>query len=308
VSAASSFRHQALLYAGDADFVDRARSFLAEGVAAGEPSLVVVSAHKIGLLREALGEAAEKVDFADMADVGSNPARIIPAWQEFVTRHRRAGRLRGIGEPIWAARQAQELVECQLHESLLNDAFAGTDGFWLLCPYDTESLSPDVVDEALRSHPHLMHGDDQVESPVFGRGSPGTFASPLPEPQTVFAELPIAPGSLGFLRRAAARQAASAGFSSERTAAVVAAVDEVVTNTLVHGGGSGTLRFWRDADRLVCEVRDGGRLEEPLLGRRRPGPDPDSPRGLWLVNQLCDLVQLRSYPEGTVVRLHLRAG
>ena len=28
--------------------------------------------------------------------------------------------------------------------------------------------------------------------------------------------------------------------------------------------------------------------------------------GLWLANQVCDLVQVRSFPTGTVVRLHLR--
>ena len=28
--------------------------------------------------------------------------------------------------------------------------------------------------------------------------------------------------------------------------------------------------------------------------------------GLWLANQLCDLVQIRSLPAGTAVRLHMR--
>ena len=30
-------------------------------------------------------------------------------------------------------------------------------------------------------------------------------------------------------------------------------------------------------------------------------------RGLWIVNQLCDLVQIRSAPSGTVVRVHVHA-
>jgi anti-sigma regulatory factor (Ser/Thr protein kinase) len=29
--------------------------------------------------------------------------------------------------------------------------------------------------------------------------------------------------------------------------------------------------------------------------------------GLWLANQVCDLVQVRSSPAGTTVRLHVRA-
>ena len=40
------------------------------------------------------------VAFADMANVGANPARIIPAWSDFVASHSGSGRpLRGIGEP-----------------------------------------------------------------------------------------------------------------------------------------------------------------------------------------------------------------
>ena len=54
---------------------------------------------------------------------------------------------RGIGEPISAARAADELVECQRHESLLNLAFPSAP-LWLLCPYDVETLPPDVLDEA----------------------------------------------------------------------------------------------------------------------------------------------------------------
>jgi anti-sigma regulatory factor (Ser/Thr protein kinase) len=75
---------------------------------------------------------------------------------------------------------------------------------------------------------------------------------------------------------------------------------------VLHADGRGTLRVWRDEHALVCEVRDGGTLEDPLLGRERPRLDQASGRGLWLVNQLCDLVQMRSYPHGNVVRLHMR--
>jgi anti-sigma regulatory factor (Ser/Thr protein kinase) len=62
---------------------------------------------------------------------------------------------------------------------------------------------------------------------------------------------------------------------------------------------------WRDGDALVCEVRDRGQLGDPLAGRR-PTPEQPDGRGLWLVNQLCDLVQLRSSASGTVVRFHAR--
>ena len=57
--------------------------------------------------------------------------------------------------------------------------------------------------------------------------------------------------------------------------------------------------------RSSARSRDSGRIEEPLAGRGRPTPDRASGRGLWLVNQLCDLVQMRVLPAGNVVRLRM---
>ena len=102
-----------------------------------------------------------------------------------------------------------------------------------------------------------------------------------------------------------ARHAAAAGLDPTRAADLVLAVDELATNSLRHGGGRGTLRIWRDHSALVCEVRDAGRIEDPLAGRERPAVDRDGGQGLWMVNQLCDLVQLRTFPSGAVVRVHV---
>ena len=45
-------------------------------------------------------------------------------------------------------------TECQLHEALLNVAFGASTPLWLLCPYDLEALTADVIDEAwVRSSP-----------------------------------------------------------------------------------------------------------------------------------------------------------
>ena len=95
------------------------------------------------------------------------------------------------------------------------------------------------------------------------------------------------------------------GLGAERTADLVLAVDEIVTNSVRHGGGAGTLRAWIDGDAVVCEVNDDGYLQDPLVGRRRPTPDAMGGRGLWLANQLCDLVQVRNGVEGCVVRVRV---
>jgi anti-sigma regulatory factor (Ser/Thr protein kinase) len=287
---AETFRHEALLYAGEVDFLAGTLPVIREGVAAGEPVLVVVSAARIGLLRSALGGDADRVAFADMADVGANPARIIPAWRDF-----------------WAGRTPAELVECQRHEALLNLAFAGVPAWWLLCPYDTTSLDAEVLDEAWRSHPFVTEGGVGLGSAAY-RGLEQTaapFAAPLPDPPGQPPALGFELASLADLRGLVAGHAAAAGLDHDRTADLVLAVDEVASNSLRHGGGRGTLRIWREEEALVCEVSDAGRIEDPLAGRERPALDRDGGRGLWMVNRLCDLVQLRSFPSGAVVRLHV---
>ncbi len=307
----TAFRHEALLYAGLDGFVEATVPFLRDAVSAGEPTLVIVDAAKIERLRAALGGDGAAVMFADMAEVGVNPARIIPAWREFLAQHASTGTpVRGIGEPVWRGRSPDELVECQRHESLLNVAFAGSPAWWLVCPYDTGALEATVIDEARRSHPFVMQGGAHQESTAY-RGlqvEARPFDATLPEPPERPAELAFGPGvvTLRTVRELVARHAAAAGLGARQAAEVALAVHEVAANSLLHGGGRGTLRLWRDSGSLVCEVRDSGHVRDPLVGRQRLTAEQTGGRGLWLANHLCDLVQLRSFADGTVVRLHLR--
>jgi len=312
-----SFRHEALLYAGEAEFVSATSTFIREGLAASEAVLAVVDARKIGLLRSALGDQAGAVEFADMGAVGRNPGRILDAWYRFAAERAGPGTgARGIGEPVSPSRSAAELVECQLHEALLNVAFPPQPAWTLLCPYDTATLSTEAVAEARRTHPFLRTGTDSGASADFageGYGGPGApsspwqFRDPLPEPPagagTV--ELTIGEASLSVLRRRVLAHAADAGASPARAGDLSLAVSELATNSLRHGGGHGRLRLWTDGTKLTCEVADTGHITDPLAGRRRPTSRQLHGRGLWLVQQLCDLVQVRTEPGGTVVRVQV---
>jgi anti-sigma regulatory factor (Ser/Thr protein kinase) len=73
----------------------------------------------------------------------------------------------------------------------------------------------------------------------------------------------------------------------------------------MHGGGGGILRCWWDNGATVWEVRDSGQFDDPLLGREVPAQAGASGRGLWLVNQVGDLVQMRSSGGSSVVRLRM---
>ncbi|HET9781061.1 MAG TPA: sensor histidine kinase [Candidatus Dormibacteraeota bacterium] len=309
-AAIERFRHEALLYSGNQSFVAGCVPFIRDGLDAGEPVLVVESAGHIELLRAALGADAEQVRWADMNAVGANPARIIPAWQDFVAEHGGDGkRLRGIGEPISNERSADELIECQRHESLLNVAFGKGPAWWLLCPYDSKSLPASVIDEARRSHEYVteLSGSTGVSDSFRGHDACGaTFDTALPEPNALRAVLQFDRDNLLSVRRLVTRQALAIGLAAKRATDLATAVNEVATNSIVHGGGNGTLRVWREPGALICDVRDGGVYRSPLGDRTKPGPGLRESRGLWLANQLCDLVQIRDVGEGTVVRLHMR--
>ncbi|MFF4037154.1 hypothetical protein [Streptomyces sp. NPDC001816] len=78
---------------------------------------------------------------------------------------------------------------------------------------------------------------------------------------------------------------------------------ELTTDSVVHGAGSGTLRIGAESDRIVCEVHDGGQLNDPLVGRRPPHPTQPGGRGLLLVH--TDLVRVHTGPDGVTIRCYL---
>ena len=134
--------------------------FIREGVAADEPVLVALLPDVTAEVRDELGDDSRWVTFVDMADLGANPARIIPAWRQFLAARRQGGPVRGVGEPIWPGRRPAEMAEAVLHEGLLNVAFDDGPGWRLLCPYDAERLPADLIAEARRTHPTVT-GDRQ---------------------------------------------------------------------------------------------------------------------------------------------------
>jgi anti-sigma regulatory factor (Ser/Thr protein kinase) len=305
------FRHAALFYAGDDGYVDGLVPFVRAGLEAEEPVLVMVPGRKIDLLREGLGSDATSVNFADMEEVGANPARIIPAWGEFVADHSGPGRrMRGIGEPIWAGRTPAELVECQRHEALLNVAFEEAAAMDLLCPYDEHALGDSVLEEAFRSHPVVLAEGELVESSAYVGVDRAAqpFRKPLPDPPACALELAFDEASVQAVRVFVAMRGAEAGLGDTRCEDLVLAVNELMINSVRHGGGSGILRTWVEGDTFVAEVSDRGQIERPLAGREPPLSGQVGGHGLWLVNQLCDLMQLRTFPTGSVVRVHMHRG
>jgi len=110
---------------------------------------------------------------------------------------------------------------------------------------------------------------------------------------------------LAKVRALVLQQARAAGLTESRASDLVLAVSEVAANTLRHTQSSGTLTIWHDPDEVICEIQDEGTITDPLAGQRRPPADATGGHGLWLVYQVCDLVELRSDETGTAIRMHM---
>jgi len=281
--------------------------FLRAGLAVGEPSLVAVPGRNGTVIRSALGEDAGRVRFINMAEAGRNPGRIIPGvLHAFVNEHE-GTRVRIIGEPIWAGRSGTEYPACVQHEALINLAL-GESPAWILCPYDTEALPTEAIDDAFRTHPVLVDGDNRWLSRHYSGAGPvvSAYNRPFPEPTEPWVSLTFYAGELSEVRAIVTDQAVLAGLLPDRMDDLQIAVNEVATNAITHTSGPGRLRVWREPDRVVCEVASPGRLTNPLAGRVPPEPESERGRGLVLVNHLCDLVRLYTDDRQTVLRLHVR--
>lgn len=300
----AAFRHEALLYETDVEFVAGVVPFVLGGLEERAPVMVAVSAARRRLLLEALGAAGAEVLFADPVDVGRNPSMMVPAWAAFLRHHGGGARPRGVGEPAWAGRDGEELEECRRLEELLNLAFIGGRPWSLLCPYDVAVLPEAIVAGARRTHPNLTAAGASAGSADLAL-TRSTCAAPLE---------PRGPGARRYhfdhttvrsLRPVVRAAAEGAGLEDVQVDALVLATAELVQNSLDHGGGEGDLTVWPTNAGLCCEVRDRGVMRDPLAGRVLPGPEQERGRGLWMVNHLCDLVQVRSSAGGTVVRVRM---
>jgi anti-sigma regulatory factor (Ser/Thr protein kinase) len=299
-SAADGLSHQAFFYHGQRDYLAQILAFADAGQASGEPVFIAVPGRHGSVLRDHLGG---RVRYADMAQLGRNPARIIPEVRDFMEAYP-GQRVRYLGEPVWPGRSAAEMCEVARHEALINLAFAGM-AVTILCPYDAAGLPAPVLSDAELTHPAIV---------AHGRAVPAThYAGPGRVPAHCDRALPAPPAAAETLsyqadlrpvRRLVAGHARRAGLPADRAGDLVLAASEIAANTLRHTSAGGTVHIWHNDDEILCQLQDQGWISDPLAGRTRHPPDARE-HGLWAVNQLCDLVELRTGPAGTTIRLHM---
>lgn len=301
---AESFVHPALFYRGSQEYLAGTVPFIQAGLAVGEPVAVAAPGSNLELLRAELGESAGAVRFIDMKVAGRNPGRIIPkVLRAFADAHP-TRRVRIIGEPIWPGRTPAEYPACVQHEALINTAFRGRE-VTIVCPYDAARLDAAVLTDAYATHPVVVDGGREERSDTYDPDLVvAAYNQPLARPVQATA-FTFEAERLPDVRDFAVERAKHLGLVGGRLGDFALAVAELTTNSVVHGGGSGTLWVWGEDGQVLCEVRDSGQLTDPLAGRRPPLRDQLGGRGLLMVNYLTDLVRVHTSPEGTAIRFHL---
>ena len=305
----SGFVHSALLYRSQREYLDFVVGFVVDGLTLDEAVLVAVPGDKLALLHDALrgsgGGLPAELHMADIADVGRNPSRFMAMEGSFVDEHPDR-RVRIVSQLAWPGRTDDELVACLQHEALVNGALEGY-AVTGLCLYDASRLDDAVLADARATHPLLwecgaLHrSTEYAPDEVLYRCNQPLAAKPGAVTYMVRKSADLRPA-----RSFAVNYAGWVGMSQDGIDDLQLIATELATNSLMYTDGACRLAFWRQDEHLVCEARDTGRLDDPLVGRLDPGPSGPASRGLFLVNAISDLVRTHTTSQGTTIQAYLR--
>jgi anti-sigma regulatory factor (Ser/Thr protein kinase) len=304
------FVHSALVYQSQQEYLDFVTGFVRDGLAMDEAVLVAVPSDNLAPLHDALcagGALPADLQMVDITEAGRNPSRFMAMEGAFVDDHPDQ-RVRIVSQLAWPGRTEEELVACVEHEALLNGAM---DGYRVtgLCLYDGSRLDEDVLADARATHPLLWRGGALQRSADY---APDAALRRCNRP------LPGNPGAVTYIVRKSADLSPARSFATDYAGWIGLSQDgiedlqlvatELASNSLMYTDGACQLAFWRDDGYLVCEARDTGCFEDPLVGRMAPGPCGPASRGLYLVNAISDLVRTHTTTRGTTIQAYLPVG
>jgi len=309
-----AFQHRVCVYDDDQQFLQTAVPFLTGGLDRGEPVLVVTTPANLELLGAALPGRSGDVDYADSAFFGRRPPQRVAAFYRYwktrgaVRDGSQAGRrVRILAEPLWAGRSSREVRAWTRMEAALNVTLAPTS-ITMTCLYDARTLDQDIVSSALCTHPvqvvgsHLSPSVHYADPAAFARScDTGALADPPAEAAAFEFD-----GDLRRLRRFIAGRAAAHGVTGDRADMLVLAVSEVGAYLKSRWPASAAVRAWEQPGAVVCDFRQpGASISDPFIGLRPAELVPGDGDGLWLTNQICDWMEIRSGADGCTIQLQV---
>ncbi len=301
-------RHAALFHAGPDEFAAVAVPYLVDAARSGERVVAVMTDQTRDVVATGLPDDVD-VEFADAHAWYITPGQAMRRFDEYLSQREASGQPVSIlAEPVWPDHDLIRRRAWHRCESLWRLS-APPDAVSLLCAHDIHRLNPGIVETARRTHPSVITPSGR--EPSTGYTEPRELcdelaAGELPAPGGTLSMMDFDIGDLAAVRSFVARMARLARLAVHRVDDVVTAVNEVALNAVVHGGGHGCLRCWRDPWQLIFEVQDRGEgRPDQLAAYVRPRRESllDSGLGLWIANQCSDVLEVRDGP-GWLVRLY----
>jgi anti-sigma regulatory factor (Ser/Thr protein kinase) len=301
--------HRALVYSEPSELVARGGAYLRDGLEAGELVLAIAPLEVLDRLREELGADSGAVDLIDVsaffARLGRGFAELTRLLDDYADPPNASVRL--LWEHPLEGRLPLEARAYLRYEAAINVTLAPFAAS-ILCAYDGARLPDDIVSDARRTHPELLEADGPRRSESFT--DPAAFLRGRRERGRavagegyVISDLIDLAGARSFVRAKARR----AGLQDEALADLLVAATEVAGNALLHGDPPRELRMGVEDGLLMCHVSDSGPgMREPFAGFTIPEAGALSGHGLWVANQLCDLVDIATGRGGTDVGLYVR--
>jgi anti-sigma regulatory factor (Ser/Thr protein kinase) len=297
--------HEAILYSAPDELAQRLVPHMLSSLDEGAPVVAVLDASTRAEVRRVLGDAAEHVEFPDPAVVHRVPPfTVATRWARLSRRVSTAtGRATVVGQHVEGLPGCGENHWARL-DIALNVAVVGLP-ITVLCPYRTDDRELARVEA---THPRIATAAGLVTSGSYRQPTEALVEFPPPPPPELgppAAELAFTADELADLRHLVAEVAGRGTVAPDRVADLVLAVNEIGSNSIEHGPGSGRLRLWVTTDDVVAEIVDRGTADLPFPGMIAPTTTGIRGRGLWLASELCDVMQVWSDGDGTVIRLRM---
>lgn len=301
MSCDSALRHHALVYESDDEYVAATAGFLKEGLDGGEAAIVANTRDGLAMMRDALGDDAERVAFVDVSAAYTRPAHTVARYYgTFLEQLRGAPSVRAVANGQFGA-TPEEWQEWMAYEAITNVAYSHLP-VWVVCAYDAARLPDPVVEIARRTHAEVLVDDwqasDRFEDPS------ALVRSLTPEPEPLPELRSFAARDLEGFRERLAVELSAERVPEGKALEMLVACSEVAANALAHGGGIDEVRVGRANGRFVCEVIDrGGGFDDPLAGYLAPRDGTGT--GLWVARQLAWRLEPFRAPNGFTVRIWL---
>ena len=298
--------HEAALFDTDDEFVSIVAAFITEGIANGEPVVVVCNERNRLLLDAAVDP--ETFVFVAQHSRYTYPAATIGAYQQMLEELVGAGaaQIRLVGEVPHPA-TGRRWDQWARYESAINVTLNAYP-LWAICPYDTRLISDPMLTDIVASHPYLAAGGqhtanaDYVEPIEYLRGR--VLLDDLLEADP--ADVELVDPTPRRARQVVGQMCEGSTLTQTQIADLTLAVSETLANAVLYGVRPIRLLVWREARGCVVRICDGGHGPLDPFAGLRPVVNPDGVGGLglWIAHQLCEVDILRT-PDGTTMRLSL---